>query len=411
MMGSGGNSVGPEFTKQFDQRRKDEKNVLFQTFVDELEGILSGVQKRRSSERTFNNSLGKEVKVIDSSDLKVLGLVQSALKFNHVNINLIISLGDYFDIIFVASNISSPFSRKAAGTPASTRSSQTSSKTASPSTRATPSSPRYARLTPAGRTQPTGPALPRLHGQRSLLRRQSQSLQESLLRRHQRGLQSDPQARPRAARQVHRQYAPLTADDIWRKYFESYYKDIIEIERPDRDDVFRKSTKFDRPDYGNIPYEIFSVLSNMHQTQTQSREELERQTEDSSKAVTSQDFWGESSDDKGESNLEVHEPESEQHTNEDDKGDEDDKPKSPIPTELDLVNAERDSLQHQVIETRQDEDLKQEEKHHIVEVDDIPAEPEQSVQDQPEPKQPEPEKPEPATQAADPEPAKSEDTS
>lgn len=108
-MGSGGNSVGAEFTKQFEQRRRDEKNVLFQTFVDELEGILSGVQKRRSSERTFNNSLGKEVKVIDSSDLKVLGLVQSALKFNHVNINLIISLGDYFDIVFVASKSSDHF--------------------------------------------------------------------------------------------------------------------------------------------------------------------------------------------------------------------------------------------------------------------------------------------------------------
>lgn len=78
--------------------------MLFQTFIDELEGILAGVQKRRQSERTFNNSLGKEVRVVDSSDLKVLGLVQSALKFNHVNINLIIALGEYFEIIFVRSS-------------------------------------------------------------------------------------------------------------------------------------------------------------------------------------------------------------------------------------------------------------------------------------------------------------------
>lgn len=77
--------------------------MLFQTFVDELEGFLAGVQKRRQTERTFNNSLGKEVRVVDSSDLKVLGLVQSALKFNHPNINLMISLSEYFDIIFVRS--------------------------------------------------------------------------------------------------------------------------------------------------------------------------------------------------------------------------------------------------------------------------------------------------------------------
>lgn len=156
----------------------------------------------------------------------------------------------------------------------------------------------------------------------------------------------------------------MTADEIWKQYFESYYKEILEIEKPERDDVFRKSTKFDRPDYGNIPYEIFSVLSNMHQTQSQSKEELERQTDDVSKEVT-QDFWNE---DKGESNLEVHEPESEQHSGEDGKAAEHaDKPKSPIPTELDIINAERESIHKQVIETRQDEDLKNEVKHPIIE--------------------------------------------
>jgi hypothetical protein len=161
----------------------------------------------------------------------------------------------------------------------------------------------------------------------------------------------------------------LTADDIWRKYFDTYYREIFEIEKPERDDVFRKSIKFDRPDYGNnIPYELFSVLTNMHHSQSQSKEELERQTEDTSKE-TNQDFWGEGSEEKAESNIQVHEPESEQHSSGEGKAAHGEKPQHPVPTELDLINAERESIHKQVIETRQDDDLKNETKHPIVEVD------------------------------------------
>ena len=45
-----------------------------------------------------------------------------------------------------------------------------------------------------------------------------------------------------------------------------YLKPIIDIERVDRDDVFKKSNKFDRsgPDYGqNIPFELISALNSL----------------------------------------------------------------------------------------------------------------------------------------------------
>lgn len=92
--------ANPEFSKYYEQRRKDEKNVLFQTFVDELEDIVSGINKRRKAEKTFNNSIGQEVKVIDFSDIKILQLIQASLKFNLENLNLMISLGEYFDLVF-----------------------------------------------------------------------------------------------------------------------------------------------------------------------------------------------------------------------------------------------------------------------------------------------------------------------
>lgn len=99
----------PEFTKYYEQKRKDEKNALFQTFIDDLEEIVSGIARRRTSERTFNNSIGKEVKIIDYSDIRILQLIQASLKFNLENINLIISLSEYFDLFFVAISDSEHF--------------------------------------------------------------------------------------------------------------------------------------------------------------------------------------------------------------------------------------------------------------------------------------------------------------
>lgn len=93
----------PEFSKYYEQKRKDEKNTLFQTFVDDLEEIIAGISQRRSGERTFNNSIGKEVKIIDFSDIKILQLIQASLKFNVENINMIVSFSEYFDLLFVIS--------------------------------------------------------------------------------------------------------------------------------------------------------------------------------------------------------------------------------------------------------------------------------------------------------------------
>ena len=90
----------PEFSKIFEQKRKDEKNNFYQTFIDELEHILGKISERTLNTRTFSNSIGVEVKVVDQSDIKLLQLVQTALKFNQDNINLIIALSNYFNLLF-----------------------------------------------------------------------------------------------------------------------------------------------------------------------------------------------------------------------------------------------------------------------------------------------------------------------
>ena len=114
-------ATNPEFSKVYEQRRKDEKNALFQTFVDELENIIFGVKRRRASERSFNNSIGHEVKVIDFSDIRIMQLIQSALKFDLDNVNLIITLSEYFDVFFVRYRDSRICSNPADGIQAFTR--------------------------------------------------------------------------------------------------------------------------------------------------------------------------------------------------------------------------------------------------------------------------------------------------
>lgn len=118
-------SANPEFSKYYEQRRKDEKNALFQTFIDELENVLAGIKKRRSSERSFNNSIGTEVKIIDFSDIRILQLIQAALKFDLENLNLIISLSDYFDVFFVCRSNLRKCSKTVVGIQASTLCSST----------------------------------------------------------------------------------------------------------------------------------------------------------------------------------------------------------------------------------------------------------------------------------------------
>ena len=93
-------SPNPEFVKIFEQKRKDEKNTFNQTFIDVLDQILAKIKARTTTSRAFSNSIGVEVKVVDQSDVKLLQLVQTALKLNQDNINLIIALSDYFPLLF-----------------------------------------------------------------------------------------------------------------------------------------------------------------------------------------------------------------------------------------------------------------------------------------------------------------------
>lgn len=93
-------SPNPEFAKLFELKRKDEKNQFNQTFIDDLEHILAKIKSRTVSSRSFSNSVGVEVKIVDQSDIKLLQLVQTALKLNQDNLNLIIALSDYFPLLF-----------------------------------------------------------------------------------------------------------------------------------------------------------------------------------------------------------------------------------------------------------------------------------------------------------------------
>jgi hypothetical protein len=72
----------------------------------------------------------------------------------------------------------------------------------------------------------------------------------------------------------------VNSGEHWESFMK-YLKPILDLERPERDDVFRKATKFDRPDFGsNIPFELFSALTNLHQKdQDKEEDETEKDTD------------------------------------------------------------------------------------------------------------------------------------
>lgn len=165
---------------------------------------------------------------------------------------------------------------------------------------------------------------------------------------------------------------------MWKKFYDSYLKEIIEIEKPDRDDVFKKSMKFDRPDYSShIPFEIFNALNRLH-----NMNQNQKDTSDDNKqpAITEDAHDDGEEDHKPHEDIELHEPEIEQHTSEDgeeqphteDKENAPDHHKSTLPTEFDIIKANQESIHHQVINTTQEDDLKKDQKHEIV---DVPLEP------------------------------------
>lgn len=193
-------------------------------------------------------------------------------------------------------------------------------------------------------------------------------------------------------------YAQLTPAEHWHGFIE-YLRPILDIEKPERDDVFRKATKFDRPDFGsNIPFELFSALSNLHQKDKQKEEaeeeeetekntypdqyqEIQDETEDANQDSTqaetkedpeegldktdlkSQEGSGDSVNQQTESTTSNEGATKHEHHDKvtiDEKtmsGDVSDIQERRVPAEFEVQLKRSQSIDEQVIETKQDHDL------------------------------------------------------
>jgi len=180
----------------------------------------------------------------------------------------------------------------------------------------------------------------------------------------------------------------FTENNHWNE-FHHYLKPILDIERSDRDDVFRKSNKFDRPDFGNnIPFELFSALSNLHlHKQEQEQEKEDKETypheEQDFKSGEEEGDLDESPEeiDKKTDSTEVQEIVLEKHDKSHDEVTVDiktltqnppDSQERAVPQEFEVRLKHSRSIEEQVIETRQDQDLIQEreETKHLKEEED-----------------------------------------
>lgn len=172
-------------------------------------------------------------------------------------------------------------------------------------------------------------------------------------------------------------------NQIWQEFFSGYLKPIIDIERPDRDDVFRKSNKFDRsgPDYGqNIPFELISALNSLqlskdHLDRLNNKSDNDNDNDNNDELTENDGILGDQKDDEAVESIEttetldVSEPvittsttdaaESlqKQAGNSDDK---EEHPTKPLWDEFTTQLRHQKSLGDQVIETKQDHDLEKE---------------------------------------------------
>lgn len=170
---------------------------------------------------------------------------------------------------------------------------------------------------------------------------------------------------------------------MWPEFY-AYLKPIIDIERPDRDDVFRKSNKFDRPDFGNnIPFELFSALTSLHMSHKQEadKDDKEDKAEKDDLYNDAADFKDEDHDAEGEGpqseeKSEENETETVTQPTEEVKHDRShdevtvdvktvsenppDSQERVVPQEIEVRLKHSKSIEEQVIETRQDQDLIQE---------------------------------------------------
>lgn len=341
--------ANPEFSKYYEQKRRDEKNSLFQTFVDELESIVAGLRHRTDTPRTFNNTIGREVKIIDTADIRILQLVQGALKFNLENLNIIISSGDFFDTLFALfknsgwnSSVHTIFS-DLIKTCLNANRSPTILKKLAENNRLVKllndciakgacfvDDRKVFRKAYCGAVNEIGTVLSRLGGENKAL---------------------------------------FCNNDLWKSFYDEYLKPIIDVERSDRDDVFRKSSKFDRPDFGsNIPFELFTALANLQMDRNANNHIHEETPAD---AIEGND-GDENAEGTEETAEEVNLPEVlvasvgddvkvEDSTSEDQASSSDHNPPAKeqltLPREVDMVLKHQKSIEEQIITTNQDEDL------------------------------------------------------
>lgn len=154
----------------------------------------------------------------------------------------------------------------------------------------------------------------------------------------------------------------------------------MDIERLDRDDVFRKSNKFDRPDFGNnIPFELFSALSSLHMSHKQEQEKQDSYPHEEQDFKTDdhdEDHEGEAEeledkkpDTETETDIQEEEIEEKHHDKAQDEVTIDtktvtenppDSQERVVPQEFEVRLRHSRSIELQVIETRQDQDLIQE---------------------------------------------------
>ena len=180
---------------------------------------------------------------------------------------------------------------------------------------------------------------------------------------------------------------PGSPGPLWSE-FSAYLKPILDIERLDRDDVFKKSNKFDRPDFGNqIPFELFSAFTAPYLQ----KQEADKDDDNGFKGDDAEDAdQGDDADEAAGETTEDTETHHQEQTHS----------QSALPTEYDLRIQASKSPEDQATEPRHEHEPTQEKQSTLPEPDaelkkeeapvEISEKPAEDQSEKPQPEAPEP---------------------
>ena len=96
-----GEDYNEETQAYFETKRKEEKNPLIQTFIDDFEDLMEELIEIPEESEKKTTTFGKEYRHFGYENLKLIEFIASMIELRNINVEIIIHNSNFFEICFV----------------------------------------------------------------------------------------------------------------------------------------------------------------------------------------------------------------------------------------------------------------------------------------------------------------------